>query len=258
MKIGVCFKIVPDFEDTDPSDWETPEALDFRYVKKIYGCYDEAALETALRLQDQLRAAGVEASTTAVTLGAPDSTTAEASMRALFAAGFQDVVTIPGPADFQPRYTAAVLADYFRNNPVDLILCGKMVGPGDSGMVPLHLARELDLDFFPEVTAAAYDPDLGSVVLSCKEATAVHRRQVTAKALCTLGDAEAAYLRLFPLKARMAARSRSFTLWPNSRETDAPRLTLYRPAVPDSQCRYLTPETAPDELLEILKGGSRS
>ena len=61
MKIGVCFKIVPDYEGLLPEEWQVPGNLDFTYVKKMYGCFDEPALEMALRIADSCRACGMEA-----------------------------------------------------------------------------------------------------------------------------------------------------------------------------------------------------
>ena len=254
MVIGVCFKILPDFEDMDPIEWENPQQLEFGYVKKIYGCFDEAALETALRLRDQIQTAGETAVTVAVTVGAPESAAAEGLLRSLFAAGFDHVVTIPGTAEFDPKHTARVLAGYFRENPADMIFCGRMVGPADSGMVPLHLARELECDLYPEVTTAVWNADAASVVVTCREGNTLCRRQVAANGVCTLGDAEAAYLRLVPLRARMAARNREFTSWQGMEQENASEVVLLAEKKETVPCRFLSLDTAAQELLEILKG----
>jgi hypothetical protein len=55
MVIGVCFKILPDFEDMDPVEWENPGQLDFGYVKKSYGCFDEAALERMMNQNQDMQ-----------------------------------------------------------------------------------------------------------------------------------------------------------------------------------------------------------
>ena len=258
MVIGVCFKILPDFEDVDPAEWENPQQLEFGYVKKIYGCFDEAALETALRLRDQLLAAGETAKTVAVTVGAPESAAAEGLLRSLFAAGFDDVVTIPGTVEFDPRHTARVLAGYFRENPADMIFCGRMVGPADSGMVPLHLARELGYDLYPEVTTSCWDETAHAAVVICREGNALCRRQVGGNAVCTLGDAEAAYLRLFPLRARMAARNREFTPWQGMEQENAPEVVLLPEKKQTVPCRFLSRDTAAREVLDILKGADET
>ena len=258
MVIGVCFKILPDFEDVDPAEWENPQQLDFGFVKKIYGCFDEAALETALRLRDQLVAAGETTRTIAVTVGAPESAAAEGLLRSLFAAGFDDVVTIPGTVEFDPKHTARVLAGYFRENPADVVFCGRMVGPADTGMVPVHLARELGCDLYPELTTAVWDAEDASVVVTCREGNVLRRRQVVGNAVCTLGDAEAAYLRLFPLRARMAARNREFILFQGIAQEHTPEVKLLSEKKETAPCRFLNRDTAARELLDILKGADEA
>lgn len=223
MRVAVCFKIVPDYEDVHTTEWRDGEQLDFTYVKKIYGCFDESALETGLRLSDSLKAAGVSVETVAVTCGAPEGSVSEGLLRALFAAGFDDVVLLPACESFAPRSTAKTLATYFASNRADMIVTGRMVGPGDSGMVPVYLAHELGMEFYPEMTAAAWDGGLredgtsgqsgsvGRIVITCKDGDFLKQYAVRSGAVCAVGDGEAGYLRLFPLKARMEAKKRVFS-----------------------------------------------
>lgn len=258
MVICVCFKILPDFEDLDPAEWEDPGRLDFSFVKKVYGCFDEAALETALRLRDQLLAAGEPVQTVAVTVDPPQSAAAENLLRSLFAAGFDQVVTIPGGAEFHPRHTARILAGYFREHPAGMIFCGRMVGPGDSGMVPLHLARELGLELYPDITTVRWDGDTGACLVTCQEGNTLIRRRVTGPALCTLGDGEAAYLRLSPLRARMAARNREITQWSGTGLPCAPTVTLLAQRRETVSCRFLPRDAAARHLLDVLKGADEA
>ena len=119
MKIGVCFKIVPDYENLLPEEWEKPADLDFTYVKKMYGCFDEPALEMALRIADSCRVQGMaaeEVETVAVTCGVPEGSVSDGLLRALFAAGFSDVVLLPEAGDFSPARTAKSLASWFAEN----------------------------------------------------------------------------------------------------------------------------------------------
>ena len=115
------------------------------------------------------------------------------------------------------------------------------------------LAQALGCDFYPEVTALRRT-DNGGITVTTKEQAHFLTRQITGPSLCALGDAEAAYLRLFPLKARMAAARRSFTPWPG----EAPQVTfapkLLPPQMLQNSCRYLDPEQAPRILMELLKG----
>ena len=247
MKIGVCFKIVPDYEEVPAADWAAMEQLDFTYVKKMYGCFDEAALETALRLRDSLLAASQNVSCTAVTVGGGP----EVLLQGLYAAGFDEVVTIPtagcggsefdgnGEAsenlDFCPRETARLLAAYWKTRQPDLILTGRMTGPGDSGLVPVYLAAELGYQLQEEVTEALYHPvmvqtdsgeaefrkETGSlsaetearIEILQERADAEIRRLLTRPSVLVVGDAKAPNLRMFSLKARMEARKRKAAVW---------------------------------------------
>ena len=67
MKILVCFKVVRDLEQVIEEDWNVEEgaSLSIDYTKKIWNCFDEAALETALRIKDAL---GGECQCSAVTV----------------------------------------------------------------------------------------------------------------------------------------------------------------------------------------------
>lgn len=72
MNIWVCFKVVPDFEQVLPSDWrDFSMSTDIRYAAKTINCFDESALELALRLKEQRLAQGLAATCRAITLGPP-------------------------------------------------------------------------------------------------------------------------------------------------------------------------------------------
>ena len=265
MKIGVCFKIVPDYEGLLPEEWQVPGNLDFTYVKKMYGCFDEPALEMALRIADSCRACGMEAEdveTVAVTCGAPEGAVSESLLRALFAAGFSDVVLLPESGDFSPARTAKSLASWFTENPCDLILTGRMVGPGDSGMVPFYLAEELGVPLFTELVSAAYNGESGRLEITCKDSESLKTYSLSESTVGTVGDAEAAYLRLFPLKARMEAKKRVFTQWEPagtdcSNRIDTDTVLRSEPAEETRQCRIIPAEdraAAAKVLLGILRG----
>ncbi len=260
MKIGVCFKIVPDYENLLPEEWEQLADLDFTYVKKMYGCFDEPALEMALRIADSCRAAGQPVETVAVTCGAPEGSVSESLLRALFAAGFSDVVLLPEAGDFSPAHTAKSLASYFASHPVDLVLTGRMVGPGDSGMVPFYLAEELCLPLFTELVSAAYNTESEQIEITCKEGDFLKTYGLNGSSVGTVGDADAAYLRLFPLKARMDAKKRVFSQW-NPKESagriDTDVVLRTKAGKENTACRYIPAEDAAgaaEILISILTG----
>ena len=121
-------------------------------------------------------------------------------------------------------------------------------------MVPLHLARELGCDLYPDITCARWDSNADACLVTCQEGTTLIRRRITGPALCTLGDAEAAYLRLSTLRSRMAARNREFTPWPGTDLPDTPTVTLLPQKRETVSCRFLSRDTAARHLLDALKG----
>ena len=56
MKIAVCFKIIADYDRLSPKDWVWDDhyLVDTSFVRRVFNCFDESALETALKLAGQL------------------------------------------------------------------------------------------------------------------------------------------------------------------------------------------------------------
>ena len=146
MKVSVCFKIVPDYDQVPKDEWKGGLSLpDFRYVKKIIGVFDEGALETALCLKDVLPDTVLEA----VSVGRPNSIFTES----IYAAGFDKVTYLKNAgSEFDPSNTARVLLEYFKSSDTDLILCGEQVGPADSGTVPYFLASLMNIPVVDRVS----------------------------------------------------------------------------------------------------------
>ena len=69
-RIFVSFKMVNDYEQVLPEDWDAflqeDAALD--YVRQIVNCFDESALELALRIKDYYSQIGEETELTALTI----------------------------------------------------------------------------------------------------------------------------------------------------------------------------------------------
>ena len=258
MKIGVCFKIVPDFEEVPIEEWSSESGPDFTYVKKMYGCFDEAALETALCLKDSCIQSNIEVETVAVTAGVSDGAVSESLLRSLFAAGFDDVVILPETDDLDPIGTAHTLAQWLRENQVDLIFTGRSTGPNDSGLVPYYLARELNLPVIGEMTAARWED---GVMLSSKEkagGTAKDLIKADLPCVITVGDSDTPTLRLFPLKARLEARKKTFTDLRNincaeNTGTGVQEQRIIRgETVADANCQMVGEEEAADFLMQKI------
>lgn len=202
MNILCCFKISPDYDKVVAKDWKNaqPPAPDTSYVPKQFGCYDEAGLETALRLRDSAEARGRPVTVTAVTVG---NGKYDYFARVLFALGVQRVVriTLPEPVDFQPEAVSAAICNAFPSETFDAVVCGVQSAEG-GGMTPYLLARKLGIPCLPNVTA-----------LRCQETGIRVTREtqrgeseatVTAPAVYAVGNSKSPYLRLSTVKKRMS------------------------------------------------------
>ena len=211
MKILVCFKAGPEFEQVVDADWEGFSlASDLSYVKRVFGCFDETALETALRLAAALRERGRDAECAALTLGPLPSPLA----RPLFAVGFDRVWALPPDADdsaweFHPKETAAALGTVIAGGGWDLILAGQQAGYADTGMVPLILAERLGL---PGITGAELvsipDDSAGDVLIERSGENGRERLGVRLPVVAVMGNSPVAALRAATLAAQMKAAGR--------------------------------------------------
>lgn len=239
MDIAVCVKTVPDYDMVPVKEWQAVEGShpDISYVRDCFGCFDETALELALRLKEQ--DPGVELR--AVSVGE-----ATGLLKGLYAVGYSQVTALP-PAeartelDFRPERTAGYLAAYFRQHPAELILCGRQTGPGDSGMVPYLLAQELEAPCVPGVVALNAPPSGGEVLAQamCMDGTVRELRRGTVVILNNVPDC---FLRLPTLKEKLAARTREVlveTAECPQKELDG--VTLERLEAPPrrEKCRFL-------------------
>lgn len=141
MKIAVCFKVTTDYDKLSPLELKKG---DFSYVKKSIGFFDEGALELALRYKDEN-----DCYLEAVTYSEND----EIVVSKLYSLGFDKVTVINGKEELlSSKDTAFVLSNYLKDKEFDLILTGEMVGPNDTGSVPYHLGRLLNIHVLPNIT----------------------------------------------------------------------------------------------------------
>lgn len=202
MKICVCFKIVPDLDQVLESDWQDlSQGLDTSYVKKMINCFDETALEMALRLKDMAADQTVECTAVTVGGGLPSL------MKGLYAVGYDRVADIPlEHREFCPETVALLLADFIKSGDFDLVLAGKQAGMADSGMVPPLLAERLGVPFVADTVAARLTE--GHLVLEHETPGGLEALTLKGPVAASVGDADYAYLRVATLREKMAASKR--------------------------------------------------
>jgi electron transfer flavoprotein beta subunit len=214
MKLLVCFKVVNDLDSVMAGDWDhiADENMDIGYTKRNLNCFDESALEIALRLCDQVREKGGEAEVTALTI-APRDSHIENWIKNLFAVKYTDVVKIECAADlrFNPRGVAAIISRYVqRNEKFDAIFLGMQAGVGDNGQTGLLAAEMLGLPCITEVSEVTLERDYLRIVSRIDGG--VKRQTVTSPVVIAVGNARWVYLRVATLREKMTSAKRQPTI----------------------------------------------
>ncbi len=209
MRILVSFKVTPDYEALRPADW-TADAADgpeTRYVRRILNCFDESALELALRLAETLDSHAVAADLGALSIGGP---VVDGYLKTLQALGFRRTTRVDAGAglDFAPGVTAELIAAYAKHvDRSDLLLLGCRSGPGDSGIVPFLVAERLGWPCLPQVTDLEALPN-GRVRAVCVTDDGLMRATLRLPCVLAVGNATVSHLRVPTLTQRLACRDR--------------------------------------------------
>ena len=204
MNILVCVKTVPDLDMLSQEDWQ-PDGLsvETRFARLEWNCFDESALELALRCSDSLEG---RCTLTALTIGKSGST---ALLKTLLALGFDRVVRIdPGETDlrFNPMAVAGEIAGFIRANPQDLILLGSSASVGDNGQTPLILSEFLHLPCISRVVEIALDDQL--LTLRSSVDGGFLEQVVKPPSVLSIGNAAVSHLRVPTLRDRMSMGKR--------------------------------------------------
>ena len=208
MRVLVCFKVTPDYEALRDADWVAgpSDAVRSRYVRRVLNCFDESALELALRLpRGACRATTSVAGLGALSVGGRETEPFFATLHAL---GYERAARIePGAAlDYAPEATAALLAGYARHaDHSDLLLLGCRSGPGDSGTVPFFVAEELGWPCVAQVTEVEPAGE-GRLRVTCAADDGSLRLTVRPPCVLAVGNAVVSHLRVPTLSDRLARR----------------------------------------------------
>lgn len=139
MNIVICIKQVPSTE-TKIRINTTTGFVDTSEVEWVINPYDEYAIETALRLREQLKTGSV----TAISLGPERVKTA---LRTALAMGVDAAVHVWDEllAGIDPLSLGRVLAAAVKRQPFDIVLCGKQAIDDDFAAVPPAIAHYLSI-----------------------------------------------------------------------------------------------------------------
>jgi electron transfer flavoprotein beta subunit len=241
MRILVCFKVVRDVEHITPGELSALRdgCLELSVFQQIIGSYDEAALETALRLADGMREGGQDITLHALTAGKCESRFA----KNLYAIGFDEVICLDPERDstWEPEFTAGCVASFVKAGAgYDLILTGKQAGPGESALLPAFLAGELGLPCLPEVIALR--PGKRGIAATAKTDRGRCSLTLIRPAVCAVGEAAHPYLRVAVLREKLAAAAKEtrFCAVDGIPQAMGPaRFLHYMYEVREKQCRFI-------------------
>jgi electron transfer flavoprotein alpha/beta subunit len=241
MRILVCFKVVRDVEYITPRELSALRdgRLELSVFQQVIGSYDEAALETALRLADGFKELGNEIAIHALTVGTCESRFA----KNLYVLGFDEVICLATEQDitWRPEFTAGCIASFVKaDGGFDLILAGKQAGPGENALLPRLLAGELGLPCLPEIIALS--PGEKGIAAVAKTDRGRCSLTLIRPAVCAIGEAAHPYLRVATLKEKLNAASkkmRFLTAAEAPQIMGAARFLHYNYEVREKQCRFI-------------------
>jgi electron transfer flavoprotein alpha/beta subunit len=210
MNILVCFTAIPDLEMMIDEDWVVDENLqiDVSFLQQSLNCFDESALEIALKLSDAARKLHVPLNLGALTIAGPEVT---AILKTLMALRFDRVVRIDNCEDlrFDSMAIASMLSRYvFKHAPQDVLLMGRQSGIGENAKTPLLTAEILGWPCITQVTAVEL---LDQTHLTVTSQVDDGRLQQTIQTPCVMsvGNAPNSYMRIPTLKDRIQFGKRS-------------------------------------------------
>lgn len=256
MKILCCFKIVSDLDPVMEKDWAAADSsgVDLSYVKKIINCFDEAGIETALRIKESAEKQGETVSVTAITVGGGQY---EAFFKNLFAVGIGRI--IQGRHSNTPMCSPDRLSEYLSelagDSKYDLVITGTQSEDGNNGLTPYYLAKRFGLPCISNVSELQYS---GSVLrVSCDAGDGTRRATVNAPALYAVSNSVNPYLRMATLRQKLATSKLSAEIFeldeaPTGTERD-PVFQSFSRERSGRSCVFIEGESCAEKAAKLLK-----
>jgi len=204
MNILVCFTVMPELELMLDDDWVVDKNLhiDVGFLKQSLNCFDESALELALRFSEAAQNLHLSPKLSALTIAGPEAT---AMLKTLSALRFDPVVRIDSEKDlrFQSMSIAAILSQYVVDHPPqDVVLTGIQSGIGENAKTPLLVAEMLEWPCITQVIEI--EPvDETELTVTCQVDNGLLQQTIQAPCVLAVGNAAYSYLRVPTLKDRI-------------------------------------------------------
>ena len=207
MRIFVGFKLHRDISILREEDISIGKEMDpdLHFLPFLLNCYDESALEIALRLADSVKKSGITAELTGWTA---DTDAVEYFLRTLRALGFSPTVRYnTGTADirFNQETVARAASDYLNAHPHDLILFGKEAPYANTGLLPAYVAELLGVPIVSNIIEIK-SADTDSVTVIQREGGTIRELSVGMPCVLTVGNAVVSKLRVPTIRDRKAVQ----------------------------------------------------
>lgn len=205
MNLLACFKVVPDMEAINSTDWEVTDSLsvDLSYVRLVWSCFDESSLEMLLKLSDLSEGFPALVNLWALTVG---DKKADSYLKTLYALGYEKGIRIEEEEKdlrFRPKWISEVISAYVkRAGEIDGIIMGSVSSDGNNGRTPLLTAEALGWPCVTQVTELEPVDERHLQVTSIQDHGTV-TQTVTLPCVFAVGNAPSSYLRVPTLKDRM-------------------------------------------------------
>lgn len=229
MRILVFFRVTPDLEMLRGSDWAAGEGIsvgahhawesrpETRFAQRVFDCFDESALEVALRLRDATPGGESDAGAPSERRVAAGSGLAALSiggreidrhLMTLGALGYDPLIRVNSDAelDFAPHVAAALIAaSARRRGGCDLLILGCRGSLGGGEAVPFLAAEALGWPCLAPVVEAEPLSD-GRIRVTCDAHDGHLKVTVSPPCVLAVGNAVASRLRVPTLADRLARK----------------------------------------------------
>lgn len=227
MKVLGCFKVVPDLDLIVDEDWTVKEQLqiDTGYVKLVWNCFDESALEMMLRLSDLSEGLDVVYELSALTVGTQKH---EAFLKILYALGFAHGIRLCEGEGilFQPEQIAEGIAQYVKTKAMqDIIVTGVQSSDAGNSKVPYLIAEKLQWPCISHVTGV--EPiDESHLKVTSQVSGGSLVQTIKTPCVLAIGNAPCAYLRIPTLKDKMKSGKKPIEQIELDTKTDESKVEL--------------------------------
>lgn len=213
MRVLSCFKVVPDLEMLAEEDWQTVNnTVETSFVKNELNCFDESALEIALKLSDAAKKNDLPNQLTGLSIGGSHI---DSFLRKLMALQFDHAVRIACDEDlrFFPERVAELITGYVNREAQDVILMGWQSGVGDNAQTPLLLTEMLGWPCISQVVSVELDSE-GQLLVTNQVDGGYLQQTIQPPVVLTIGNAQSTLMRVPSLKDKMKYGKRPLRIIP--------------------------------------------